>query len=57
MKYNLLAWRVLAAATAILLASLVLFFYGALDYGSGIEWTYEIFVLTYPGLVVLGLIF
>jgi len=52
-----LAWRILAVVTAFLLAFLVIFFYGAIGYGSGIGWTYEVVVLAYPGTVILGLIF
>lgn len=34
-----------------------IFFYGAMGYGSGIEWTYKVVVLGYPGTIILGLIF
>jgi len=50
-------WRILATFTALLLAFLILFFYGAIGYGSGIEWAYEIIVLGYSITVIIGLIF
>jgi len=52
-----IVWRILAAVTALLLAFLILFFYGAIGYGSSIEWTYEIIVLGYSVTVIIGLIF
>ncbi len=57
MKYSLLAWRIIAALTALFLALLFLYFYGAIGYGSGIGWTYEVVVLAYPGTAVIGLLF
>lgn len=57
MKLGQLVWRIVAVVTALLLAFLVMFFYGAIGYGSGIGWTYEVVVLAYPGTVILGLIF
>ncbi len=57
MQYGLLVWRILAVVTALLLAFLITFFYGAVGYGSGIGWTYKVVVLGYPGTVIMGLIF
>ncbi len=54
---GIIIWRILSAVTALLLAFLILFFYGAIGYGSGIEWTYEIIVLGYPITVIFGFIF
>ena len=57
MKFGQSVWRIFAVVTALSLAFLVMFFYGAIGYGSGIDWTYEVFVLTYPGTVLFGLLF
>jgi len=57
MTFSQSVWRIIAVLTALLLAFLVMFFYGAIGYGSGIGWTYEVVVLAYPGTVILGLIF
>ncbi len=57
MKHGLLMWRVVAMVTSLLIAFLVMIFYGAIGYGSGIGWTYEVVVLAYPGIVFIGLVF
>jgi len=52
-----LVWRILAVVTTLFLVFLAVFFYGSIGYGSGIDWTYEVVVLTYHWTVIIGLIF
>jgi hypothetical protein len=48
-------WRLVATGTTLLLALTVGFSYGGMVSGDGIGWTYEVLVMTYPLVFLVGL--